>query len=521
MIGFRRLLAAALVFGAPAHAAVISPHAESVAVTLYHEDGLSTSELLHSDKEPWIRDQGLAFITETRTIDLPAGPAIVKFQGVAASMVPQSAEIQGLPTPVREQNFDYDLLSPGSLLAKSVGETVQLVRTDPKTGKTSAEDAIIRSGPEGAVLDINGRYEALHCSGLPEKLVYSHIPEGLAATPTLSLRTDAPAAGHFTIRLSYIATGLNWTADYVARIDPGTDKLALNGWLTLANFSTTSFLHAPVSVVAGHLQATGNDTPADAEAVQAGKACWPTEIDWATRHPSANTFAPLDKAIPPPPFVPSPAMVVVTAEKRIEAQRFGDYKLYPLPEPTTVAAQQTKQVQFLAQSGVPFERVYRFDVARTQGDAPVPAAIILRLRNRDDSGLGKPLPAGGVSVFEHGADAAPVFIGHDAIRDMTVGSDIEIETGHAMAVMAAPRLTHTEKSGDKNNPRTTEDWEVTLTNRKSTPATFELRQYLYDSAADIRSDSDRHAEKSGYAVWTIALAPGEDRIVRYRISVPG
>jgi hypothetical protein len=432
-------------------------------------------------------------------------------------MVPQTAEIQGLPTPVQEQNFDYDLLSPGSLLAKSVGDHVQLVRTDQKTGKASTEDAIIRSGPNGAVLDINGRYEALHCSGLPEKLVFSHIPAGLADTPTLSLRTNAPAAGHYTIRLGYIATGLNWTADYVARIDPGTDKLALSGWLTLANFSTTRFVRVPVSVVAGHLQTTGGDRPVDSEAVQAGDGCWPTEIDW-----SSHRALPM---VPPPPPPPPPMMaaprVVVTAQKRIEAQRLGDYKLYPLPEPTTVAAQQTKQVQFLAQSGVPFQRVYRFDVTRTPDNAAVPADIILRLRNRDESGLGKPLPAGGVSVFERSAGDAPVFIGHDAIGDMAVGSDIEIETGHAMAVMAAPRLVHAESNGDRKNPRTTEDWDVTLSNRKSTSATFELRHYLYDGAADIGSESDRHADKSGYAVWTIALAPGEERVVRYRISVPG
>ena len=51
--------------------------------------------------------------------------------------------------------------------------------------------------------------------------------------------------------------------------------------------------------------------------------------------------------------------MVVTAEKRsIDPRKLDDYKLYPLPEPTTLAAQQTKQVQFLDQSAIPFERLY-------------------------------------------------------------------------------------------------------------------------------------------------------------------
>ena len=32
------------------------------------------------DRKFRMRNSGLAFITETRTVDLPAGPAIVKFE---------------------------------------------------------------------------------------------------------------------------------------------------------------------------------------------------------------------------------------------------------------------------------------------------------------------------------------------------------------------------------------------------------------------------------------------------------
>lgn len=71
-------------------------------------------------------------------------------------MVPQTATIEGPPSDALERDFDYDLLSPGSLLAKSVGEMVQLVRTDAKTGKLRETPAIIRSGANGTMPEVNG-----------------------------------------------------------------------------------------------------------------------------------------------------------------------------------------------------------------------------------------------------------------------------------------------------------------------------------------------------------------------------
>jgi hypothetical protein len=502
---------------ASAHADVISARPDSVSVTFYHEGAINTSELLHG------RYSGLAFITETRTIDLPTGPATVKFQGVTSTMVPQTASIGGLPAGILEQNFDYDLLSPGSLLAKSIGETVRLVRTDAKSGKRVEETAIIRSGPDGAVFEVNGKFEALRCSALPEKLVFEHIPGGLTDTPTLSVRTMAPEAGHYTVTLSYIATGLNWSADYVAHIKPGTNRLELRGWLTLANFSDTNFDHVPVNAVAGHLQTTGKDSAVDVQPLVLAPNCWPTNIDWAT-YPH-----------PPPPPPPPPAMVVTAnrmaqaglyapspvtavAQQEIQAQALGDYKLYPLPEPVTVAARQTKQIQFLYRPDVTFERVYQYSVYGDTADRNQKTEVILRLHNRTEDGLGKPLPAGGVSVFETTPDGSPVFTGEDSIGDMAENLPIEIKTGHAMDVPVEARVIESTTTGSGSDRKEQEKIEVTVENKKTVPIVFEIRQSAFD---EMQIDSDEHFEsESGFAVWRFHLAPGERETLHYAIRRP-
>lgn len=89
------LLIALLLASNAASADVISKGPDLVAVALYHDGPVDTSDLVHPGS--YMQDDGLALITETRTIDLPAGPALVKFRGVTSTMVPQTADIRVSP----------------------------------------------------------------------------------------------------------------------------------------------------------------------------------------------------------------------------------------------------------------------------------------------------------------------------------------------------------------------------------------------------------------------------------------
>jgi hypothetical protein len=526
----RAILAGVLLCGAAQAQDVVSPRAGAITVTLYHDDELGTSDLTHPDTASGVRDQGLAFITETRVVDLPAGPATIHFRGVASTIVPQTADVQGLPAGVAERNFDYDLLSPGSLLAKSIGKTVHLVRRDPRTGKRTDETAIIRSGPAGVMLEIDGKLEALRCSGLPEKLVLDSTPDGLTDTPTLSLRTMAPASGRYTVTLSYIATGLNWSADYVAHIRPGGRTLDLTGWVTLANFSETSFGRVPVQVVAGLLNSTGEDKPVDPTALALSTQCWPTDIEWGTRVMSQQLRDRLSGRIPqmglystsPVSATDGGEVVVVTGSRIPDPRALGDYKIYTLPEPTTLSAMQTKQVQFLDRPGVAFDKVYRYAVDPWSGppEAHLDGAdILLRLKNKAETGLGKPLPAGTVSVMEP-ARGGLVFAGQDAIRDTAVGLPVEIQTGHALDVTVTHRVTLTDIADSGAGKHTLATVEATVENDKPIPVQFELQQSLDLEGSRIASESREHTLARGSAVWSITLKPGERVTVDYTLELP-
>lgn len=496
----------------------VSQAPSAVSVTIYHDDDLSTSDLIRSGDPSWVADQGVALITETREVDLPAGPSLIRFRGVASTMVPQSADIGGLPDGTLERDFDYDLLSPGSLLARSIGETVQLVRTDPATGKRIQVAATIRTGPDGVLLEIDGKLEALHCSGLPETLVLDKAPDGLTDVPTLAVRTNAPAAGHYTVRLSYIATGLNWSADYVARIRPGGHALDLTGWLTLANFGATGFVHVPIEAVAGKLNATGDDRPVHPLTTTPAAQCWPTKFNWGTPVPLDLRSRRLGED-----YQSSPVAVTALTDADLAAERaLGDYKLYTLPEPTDMPARETKQVQFLDQRDVPFERVYFHRIDGEDGsDATDPAITALRLRNVAEAGLGKPLPAGDFALSETGPDGAPVFIGQARIRDTPVGLPFDISGGTTFSVQVKHAVVLETHSGKGDGARTQRTLDFEIANNRPETVVVEMAQTLGDGTVRILSESLAHSTDRGSAIWLVTLKPGERVPLRIGLETPG
>lgn len=518
----RRLLAitTALTLLAPttwAQSESLSAGPDTATVVIYRDQPVNTVELMAQSRQSWNRldQQGLALIVETRTVDLPAGEGIVRFRGVATGIVPQSAVLEGLPAHVVERNTDFDLLSPASLMEKSVGEVVRVVRTNPATGEQVEKAAIIRAGAQGTVLEIDGRFEALDCSGLTERVIFDRVPERLGDQPVLSVRTRAERAGRYTVTLAYLATGLQWSADYVARLNPDGRTLDLTGWLTLANFGGTGFPDAPVQVVAGTLRKDAGTVPVEPVARYQQTGCWP---QGTTTFGSGELYA--EYNAPPvmvPPSPPPMAMraaaedIVVTGSrvtrKMAEQGELGDYKIYTLPERTTVAARQTKQVRFMEREGVAYDRVYRAWIDAADIDEAQPSEIQLRLRNEARAGLGLALPGGTVAVMQPDGAGGVLLAGEDRFEDKGVGLPVRLTFGQSPDVRVA-----TQRVKDSSSTRgvvTTErsDMEITVTNARGEPVTVELApQAANQRGFRILNQSIRsRVDDTGYPVWTLAV----------------
>lgn len=487
---------------------------EKAEVTIYRDGEVDTQTLLEG-----YGPDGLVMVRETRTIDLPAGASRVMFLNVADRIVPQSAAIDGLPSGATERNFDYDLMSPGAILEKSVGAAVKLIRTNPRTGAETAVDATIRAAPDGVILDIAGKLEALHCSGLPERLVFAEIPKTLSAKPTLSALIETPTAGRYQIRLSYLATGLLWSADYVARLAPDGRRLDLAAWVTLANRSDTTFAGAPTEVVAGQLARV----PTDLEENQprnASRSCWPIKSARGRLPP------PTPRPAPPGMMANSAAAVIaldaygeiVVTGSQIAARDLGDVKLYPMSEATTIAANQIKQVQFI-DAAIQGERLYRYilparSVQDEEGEV-VRASRVLRLTNDRAHGLGVPLPQGRLAAYEQSQGGEFLFTGAGAVADVPIGSPLDVDLGPSNDVTAHARL---EKEDEVSDSETRATIVVEIVNGKSTAIDFELATVTEPGVRIVR-ESKRHRLREGLIVWPMQLAAGARQSFRYTIAI--
>lgn len=482
---------------------------DAVAVTIYRDD--------------------LALITETRTVTLPGGEARIAFEGVLDTALPASAVIRGLEEYERERNFGFDGLTPSSLMFKSIGEDVEVVRTSPATGQERRETARIAAAGEGVALQFRDRLEALGCAGLPERLVFSRAPDGLRAKPTLSTTLKDAPAGPVTLTLAYLATGLSWQADYV--VTPRADGTAsIQGWLTLTNSGEQGFADAEVAAVAGDLSRVFGEGQVRALRRSVQRLCYP--LGTTTDGLSAGEFygdmemsmraLPMAMAPPPPPPPPPPpAPVVPTAAKLSEQEALADYQLYTLPWRTGVAARQTKQAAFVARPAARFSRVHRHDVfdPRFQDDGPQTTRILLRFANREEAGLGTPLPKGTARVTTISTMGA-LYEGEDDVRDTAIGLDWELDVGASAAVTVETktmRLAETRLSGRRL--RRTAEIEHIVSNASSAPATVEVVQQIYAADVRVTAQSAEHVIKDGAPTWTISVPPnGRVRLTYTAVS---
>jgi hypothetical protein len=481
---------------AAAQNVVTSARPDTVAVTVYRDPEREPGRMLN---QRWLN--GYSLISETRTIAIPAGESVVRFEGVASGTFAETAIVTGFPEGIVERNRDADLLSAATLLDRSLGRRVHLRRTSLATGAVSEQEAVIRSGADGAVvLQTAEGFEALRCSGLPEALVYDGVPAGLTARPTLSVRLRSSAPATAIVTLSYLAAGFDWQANYVGTLSPDGRRLALFAWLTLASMDETSFPDASTQAVAGQ----PNREPPDWEPPQRTALqlrCWPPPGSRVIRPGEGDAD---DEAIVVTGSRVGGPNVAALQAPAVEAQQenLGDLKLYRIPVPVTVSSHSQKQVALFHRDGVGVRQIYRSSVEPGQaGEGPAPAQWLLLTRNRDADGLGLPLPAGRMVLFGAGA-ARPVMLGAAAVADHAVGEDVELQFGNAIGVMASLRRI-SSKAG-----RVTYD--VVVTNDHPRRIDFEATLAF----ADIRTRA-RLGARGDLSLWRATVPANGSAVLRF------
>ena len=519
LAGIAALLTTLMATPAIAQTIATSPKADSVTLTVYRAPYRGEAPI----NKNW--PQGYALITETRTISIPAGESVIRFEGVSEGLFPETAIVTSLPKGVREKNRDARLLSPAGLVDAYLKREVKLSRTDNATGKTIEQTAMVTAGPNGGViLQTESGYEALRCTGLPERMRYGGVPKDLSAKPTLSVITNSDKAVTAKVTLTYMAAGFDWQASYVMNAGEFAPdhKLDLDvfAWLTIANGGNQSFPDANVMAVAGKPARVGNAALPQGRPPALMLNCWPMQRthEVPLTQPFGDFYndeypiygAEEDKmmlrmeAIPnyasmsAPPSPPAPAVVA-------QQEDLGDLKLYRIPERMTVNAKGQKQVAMLLQPKAKFRRIYRAEPIGYGWHQPIMSLMPMLIgKNEKLDGLGLPLPSGTGIVLENSVFGAQM-IGEIMVKDRAIGDEIELSLPASPAV----KVTTTRISQDKNGMVYT----MRISNANPYAVSAEIR--MPDTVRDL---PDGVRRKDGRPTWFVTVAANADN--KLTVTVP-
>lgn len=426
-----------------------------------------------------VYNQNIALVEDVRNLNVPAGRSRQEFPGVSASIRPETVGLSGRGLSVVEQNFDYDLLTPGKLMESAVGNEIGIVRTNPGSGAQSTERARVLAANQGVVLQIGDRIEVLRDDGVPTRVIFDRVPQNLRPRPTLSVTLDAEGAGRRETTLSYLTSGLTWKADYVARFDEKAGKLDLTGWVTLTNNSGATFSNAQTRVVAG-----------DVNLINQGGY--------------------------------NPRQPVRVSNTRGNGTQSGgqgalaDVYVYPLPEAVTVANNQTKQVGLIDAAGVPATKRYlRVVDGFYSAEEPIAAEVGVIFANGSGNAA-RALPAGVIRVYVKDEAGEPRFIGESQVDHSPAGSEIVVTTGDAFDVTVQPRLVSSERVSKRlvDYFRTRYVMEYTVRNARPEAVTVEVRQRGLGRDTELTDQSiEGEMRDARTVVWRVPVpANGETKL---------
>jgi hypothetical protein len=448
----------------------------------------STSLNDQTDLNITVYNSNIALVRDVRNLTLPSGTFRLKFMDIAATVNPATVHFRSLTDPdklgIIEQNYEYDLLEPAKLLHKYVGKEVTLVRSYQDNGTTKHEEikATLLSDNNGQVWKIGND---IVTGGYAESYRFPDIPANLYDRPTLLMSLENSGVRKQQIEASYLANSLSWNSDYVLTVARDDKSADLDGWVTLVNNSGTAFHNARLQLVAGDL----NRLP------QGGVA--------------GGLVAPK-------------AMMAREAAPQFQQENFSEYHLYTLGRRTSVEDKETKQISLLEGTGVPVEKIFAvngqnfyYRSAQAPGQPQKdPVMVYYKFKNEEKAGLGMPLPAGSVRVYQKDSKGGILFVGEDRIGHTPKDENVTIHIGNAFDVIAERKQTDFKKI-DTHTWET--EYEITLRNHKDIPITVQVNEPI-GGDWEMLDSSYKFTKTAAFAAqFNVPVEKNGTSILKYRI----
>ena len=389
-------------------------------------------------------------------------------------------------------------IDPGTVVLRAGDRTVDVTSTvveqdGGRFGMYPEGRRVVLVSPEGA------RVEAVVASPIGpvfragDRLItewkgHVEIPDPTGAfDPSPSIRWELASAAGGVLTAAYLLAGLSWTGDYVAVLS-GEDRLALEGNVTIQNHSGLGYPDARVQLVAGVVRRAGGPEPLMARGMAQ------EELAMARPAPGAD----------------------------IGREALGEFHLYTVDEPVTLARDATTQLNLFRAPRVPVvqELVLQAEGWRFQGQQgeipPEHPTIRLRFQNDRASGLGEPLPGGVIHVYRTDPRGDLQFVGDGSIPHTPAGEDVRIVIGQSFDVTARRIQTDWRRIDERTEESA---WRVELRNGGERAREVQVIDSFAGEWTILEESLPHEKLDARTARWTVSVPAEGTTNLTYRVRV--
>jgi hypothetical protein len=425
-----------------------------------------------------VYNDNLGLVKDRRTVSLARGNSEFTFSGVAAQLDPTSVHIRATGNgsiDVASQEYRNDFASTDRLLQRYLNRPVEV----RMKGSDVRRGTLVSFDPSSLVLQVSGGGLSVLSRTEAQEVALASSGGDAAAGPTLVWRVGSSSGRSVPVEVSYLTAGLTWHAEYVAVQDEGGGSMDLQGWATVENTSGETYENAKVKLVAGAIHRASGPRP-------------------------------------PMPYETMMRADAGMAAQKLSERGFDEYHLYELPDRATIANNEVKQLGLMRAHGVKTTRKYVYDADKNADQV----MTTLEFQNEASAGIGIPLPAGLVRVYQRDADGALEFTGEDRIQHTAKNETARVAVGGVFDVAVERKQTDFKQISRAETETTVE---ITFRNHRSKAIDVTVAEHAYGDWEIVQSSLPATKKDATTFEFSARCAPEKPTTVSYtlRTRVPG
>lgn len=463
----------------PAHADNRTPPRKTLELTVYAQD--------------------FGMIHEQHAVNLEQGANRLHVPDVSRLLDPQSVlldwrgENEGALPKLVAHTYDLGVANHDALLKRYLGQNVEVVNYGDNGRPADRMDGRLAMQDGGQiVLEKEGKFYVQP----PGTVVLPAAPE-VVTIPQLSVQAESPAKQSADLDVTYLTRGLSWSVDYVATLEADADVLGLEGWATVTNQTGTDYPNAKVSLIAGTPNRAAVPAERRKEMLAEASASYAKRARFADGEMKNQGFGGGGRAVDEP-------------------QVAGEFYAYPISNLTTIKQDQMNRVLMLGSNKVEIKRDYStrpptlsawdwYEWGNPSKTRRGTVQAAFSFFNKEADGLGKPLPAGALRVYERDASGTLRYAGAASVANTPKDEKINVTLSNAFDLTTEWKLVSSQKL-DKKHVR--KNAEIILHNEKKREATIRVVQTLSGQWKISKSSLPYVKTDAQTVSWTVAVPAG-------------